>query len=139
VPTTGAKRKTSGCCISTSEPITARAWVEHIGYVPGQILLFYAEVETKSRRMVSGTTVQLIQYSIFEAQGEKQICSRVLHQQNRGKFEFRESWSRVPIQIPAVVPTSLPFCKIITVGYRIVVSISKNSRFHCPFQWLLLI
>jgi hypothetical protein len=74
--------------------------------------------------MITGTKLQLIQHSIFEAQGEKKIGSRVLYQQKRGQFDFRESWSRVPIRIPAVVPTSLPFCKHISVGYRIVVSIS---------------
>ena len=112
-------------CCRTSGPITVRAWVEHIGYVPGQTLLFYAEVENKSRKMMNGTKMQLIQYSTFHAQGETKISTRVLYQQERGQFQSSESWSRVPIQIPVVVPSTLQFCNI-SVDYRIVVSIFKN-------------
>ena len=112
-------------CCRTSGPITVRAWVEHIGYVPGQTLLFYAEVENKSRKMMNGTKMQLIQYSTFHAQGETKISTRVLYQQERGQFQSSESWSRVPIHIPAVVPSNLQFCNI-SVDYRIVVSIFKN-------------
>jgi hypothetical protein len=74
---------------------------------------------------MTGTKVQLIQYSTFQAQGEKENFTRVLYKQKRGQFQSSESWSRVPIRIPAVVPTNLPFCNHISVNYRIVVSIKK--------------
>jgi Arrestin (or S-antigen), C-terminal domain len=86
-------------------------------------LLFYAEVENESRWMMTGTKMQLIQFNTFHAQGKKKICSRVLYQQKRGQFQSSESWSRVPIQIPAVVPSTLLICNHINVNYRIVVSI----------------
>ena len=75
---------------------------------------------------MTGTKVQLIQFSTFRAQGSKKQSTRVLYKQKRGQFQSSESWSRVPIQIPAVVPSNLPFCNHISVDYRIVVSILKK-------------
>jgi len=89
--------------------------------------------------MMTGTKMQLIQYSTFHAQGKKKNCSRVLYQQKRGRIQSSESWSRVPIQIPAVVPSTLLFCNPISVNYRIVVSIFKNWILHCSLWKLLLI
>jgi hypothetical protein len=76
--------------------------------------------------MMTGTKVELIQYNTFHAQGEKKISTCVLYQQKRGQFDSSESWSRVPIPIPAVVPSTLPFCNHISVDYRIVVCLFKN-------------
>lgn len=43
----------------------ADAWLDKTGYIPGEEIQFNATIDNYSGKSVRGTTVQLIQYTIF--------------------------------------------------------------------------
>ena len=92
-----------------------------MGYVPGQSVPLCAEVENHSGREMLGSKVQLIQITAFHARNKSKIVEKVLGELQRGPFGESELWDHVPIGIPPVPPTSLPYCNIINIDYRIEV------------------
>ena len=63
MPTEGTNSKTLGFLFCQSKPITVKAWLDHIGYVPGQNIMFCALVNNPTNKKMRGTKVQLIQVS----------------------------------------------------------------------------
>ena len=53
--------KTLGLLCCQSGPITAKVWLDRVGYVPGEKILFNAEVENLSRKKMRGTRVQIVE------------------------------------------------------------------------------
>jgi hypothetical protein len=53
--------KTLGLFCCRSNPITARFWLDRMGYVPGEKIYFNAEVENLSRKTMHGSKFQLIE------------------------------------------------------------------------------
>lgn len=53
--------KTLGILCCKSNPITAKFWLDRCGYVPGESIIFNAEVENLSRKAMRGTKVQIIE------------------------------------------------------------------------------
>jgi hypothetical protein len=47
------------CC--KSNPITAKFWLDRCGYVPGEKIIFNAEVENLTRKTMRGSKVQIIE------------------------------------------------------------------------------
>ena len=57
----------SGCKtlgIFQSNPITATFWIDHQGFVPGEIIYFNAKVENFTGKTMRGTKVQIIQVRV---------------------------------------------------------------------------
>jgi len=119
MPTEGTNSKTLGFLFCQSKPITVKAWLDHIGYVPGQNIMFCALVNNPTNKKMRGTKVQLIQHVSCRAEGETENASYVIAEQAHGKFLEADEWDNVAIQVPPVVPSGLPFCNIISVAYRL--------------------
>lgn len=45
----------------TSNPITAKFWLDRAGYVPGEKMKFNAEVENLTRKRMRGSKIQIIE------------------------------------------------------------------------------
>merc|ERR1712136_124709 len=91
MPTGGTNAKTLGFLCCKSKPITSKAWIDHIGYVPGQKIMFNARVDNPNKKRMRGSKVQLIEYVTCYAQGMSDHTERVLaeleHPQFGGSFE----------------------------------------------------
>ena len=57
--------KTLGIFCCQSNPITAKFWMERVGYVPGEKIYFNAEVENLSRKSMHGSKVEIIEVKWF--------------------------------------------------------------------------
>ena len=61
MPTQETNAKTLGFLCCKSKPITSKAWIDHIGYVPGQKIMFNARVDNPNKQRMIGSKVQLIE------------------------------------------------------------------------------
>lgn len=59
MPVTTTVTKTFGLFIFKTEPITAKAWISQAGCIPGQTVLFNAEVKNPTGRKMQGSRVKL--------------------------------------------------------------------------------
>lgn len=59
--------KTLGLFCCQSGPITAKVWLDRVGYVPGESIPFNAEVENLSRKKMRGSSVQLVEARLFHS------------------------------------------------------------------------
>ena len=104
-----------------SQPLSARAWISKMGFVPGERVLFTAHVRVPSGGSMLGSKVQLMQHIRYRAGSEVLIVKRVISEQQWGPFSESQTWDRVPIPVPAVPPSNIPHCNNISVVYRLKV------------------
>ena len=57
--------KQMGFCCCKSKPITARAWIDQIGYVPGEKILFNGRVDNPTGKTMRQSKVQLVEVPFF--------------------------------------------------------------------------
>ena len=124
-PTRGTDTTTICCWCCRSAPITVNFSIDKMGYVPGQYVVFTADVDNLSGRTMLGSKVQLVQYTKYSATGKTRIVERVLAEKERGPFDQYETWQRASIQIPPVVISNLPHCDVISVDYRLEVLVKS--------------
>nr|CAG4641027.1 EOG090X09LQ [Eulimnadia texana] len=108
------------CCLCCrSGPITARAWLDHTGFVPGETLFFCGEVDNQSGKRLEATKLRLVEKSVFKAKEKKRSEERTVHEVTRGSVDDNNSdiWDHVPLIIPPLAPSDLPGCNIISVSY----------------------
>uniref|UniRef100_A0A0P6EZD4 Arrestin domain-containing protein n=1 Tax=Daphnia magna TaxID=35525 RepID=A0A0P6EZD4_9CRUS len=111
----------------TSNPITAKFWLDRAGYVPGEKMKFNAEVENLTRKRMRGSKIQIIERTNFHATRATESHERVIHESVRGKFKSVELWENHPIIVPPVVSSGLNLCRIIDVAYVLVFSVDPGS------------
>ena len=59
--TEGTNKKTMGILFWESKPITAKVWVDRMGYVPGEKIFFNARVDNPTNKKMRGSKVQLVE------------------------------------------------------------------------------
>jgi len=127
MPTGGTNAKTLGFLCCKSKPITSKAWIDHIGYVPGQKIMFNARVDNPNKKRMRGSKVQLIEYVTCYAQGMPDHTERVLAELEHPQFAEVDEWNNVPIPVPPVAASGLPFCHIIEIAYRLKFSVDPRA------------
>ncbi|XP_078070919.1 arrestin domain-containing protein 3-like isoform X2 [Mustelus asterias] len=135
-PQVATDEKTICCCCCASGPISLNAKIERKGYMPGDSILIFAEIENhSSRKMVPSAAIYKIQ--TFHAQGRKKKATELVTQLQgtpvlAGKME---SWNGKELKIPTVLPT-LMNCSIIQMEYSLMVSLeiagSLNLTVNLP-------
>jgi|ERR1712071_70934 len=125
--TEGSDMKQMGFCCCKSKPITARAWIDQIGYVPGEKILFNGRVDNPTGKTMRQSKVQLVEFAEYRAGGHIHRTQRVISEQIRGEFGECDVWEQVPITIPPVAPSGLPFCNIISIAYRIQLVVDPRA------------
>ena len=65
MPVQGTESQSRFCLCCASRPIEARAWLDHLAYVPGQNIFFSAQVFNRSGGLMSGSQVKLVQVIRF--------------------------------------------------------------------------
>jgi len=109
--------KTVCCWCCQSRPITASCWLPKSGYVPGETIVFCGHVENLSKSALSSTAVQLVEKTIFKAQGKLKENVRLVGDMTRSRGHNPEEWDHFPITMPALPPSGLPHCTIIELSY----------------------
>jgi len=127
LPTDGTKSKTLGVPPFNSKPITGKVWLDRVGYVPGESILVNARADNQSKSRMRDCRIRLVEIAEYYASGQKHISTRILNQVSHGPFDKLMEWDRVPIMVPPVAPSGLPFCSIITIGYRIQLIVDPRA------------
>ncbi|XP_032788327.2 arrestin domain-containing protein 17 isoform X1 [Daphnia magna] len=111
--------------------IMADAWLDKTGYIPGEEIQFNATIDNYSGKSVRGTTVQLIQYTIFTDGKHKNKVKKVLWERKGKSICDKEVqvWERFPIMVPHVPSSGMPFCDLINTSY--VIKLIVNPGFFC--------
>ncbi|XP_046451060.1 arrestin domain-containing protein 17-like isoform X1 [Daphnia pulex] len=127
VPVQASGYKTLGILCCKSNPITAKFWLDRCGYVPGESIIFNAEVENLSRKAMRGTKVQIIEKTSYHATRATEFHERVINESIRGKFKDFQAWENYAIIVPPIVSSNLQFCNIIDVSYSIMFAVDPGA------------
>jgi len=112
--------KTLCCWCCRSGPITVSCWLPKSGYVPGERIIFCGQIENQSASPLHSTTVQLVEKTVFKAQGKTKENSRVVGDITRNKSDnedLSDVWDHIPIVMPSLAPSGLDKCTIIELSY----------------------
>lgn len=114
--------KTFCCLCCRSGPLAAVISTPRTGYVPGEAILFSAEVDNQSNKEMNGSSVHLIELVSYRAaDGQTRQERRVVAEQGRGPVRHGETdyWEAVALSVPPVPPSGLGghFCHIMDVEY----------------------
>jgi len=120
------------CCFCCkSGPLSVVLLTERSGYVPGEYIVFSAEVDNQSDKEMTNTTVQLLETVIFKAiGGHTKTHTKVITEQNRGRIGPGDSdiWNKATIGVPALPPTNLGgSCGIIQVQYTLEMNVHPSG------------
>ncbi|XP_046637990.1 arrestin domain-containing protein 17-like [Daphnia pulicaria] len=96
--------------------IMADVWLDRTGYVPGEKIKFNAMIDNKSGKYVPGTTVQFIQYTMFnDGQLFRSVKEKKILWETKGRQisdNATQLWDKFPIIVPCVPPSRMPFVDI---------------------------
>ncbi|XP_067885777.1 arrestin domain-containing protein 3-like isoform X1 [Heterodontus francisci] len=118
-PQITTKEKTLCCCCCASGPISLNAKIERKGYVSGESIQIFAEIENHSSRTVVPKAA-IYKTQTFHAGGKRKVTGELITKLQgepvlAGKTE---TWSGMQLKIPQVSPT-LMNCTIIQVEYSL--------------------
>ncbi|KAL8222421.1 UNVERIFIED_CONTAM: Arrestin domain-containing protein 3, partial [Gekko kuhli] len=134
-PQTGTKEKTVCCCCCASGPISLSAKIERQGYISGESIQIFAEIENWSSRVVVPKAA-ICQTQKFHATTKTRTVKEVIAVLQGDSLPpgKTETWNGQLLKIPPVSP-SLADC-IVTVEYslKVYVDISgaTNLSLHLP-------
>ncbi|XP_067885776.1 arrestin domain-containing protein 3-like [Heterodontus francisci] len=134
-PQTATDETTVCCCCCASGPISLNAKILRKGYVSGESIEIFAEIENHSSRIVVPKAA-IFKTHIFHAEGEKKK-DRDLVTKLKGEPVLAgktETWNGMQLEIPQMPPT-LMNCSIIQVEYllRVYVDIPKALMLNVDF------
>ncbi|XP_023343516.1 arrestin domain-containing protein 1 isoform X2 [Eurytemora carolleeae] len=112
--------KTFCCLCCRSGPLCALIMTDRSGYVPGESIIFTAEVDNQSSKEMTNSTVQLVEKVTFKAGGHTRSTSRIIAEQQRGRIGPGDSdlWNKVAMYVPGLPPSNLGgSCNIIQLQY----------------------
>lgn len=119
------------CCgLCKSDPITVDFSVLKQGYVPGECIVFNANIDNKSNRDVKDVAVDLYQLIHFHATTktytERRSVAKIKYP-NSIAAQAQAKWDNSVLLIPSVCSSSNGTCKIIVVEYQLVLKFSVSG------------
>jgi len=99
--------------------LSSNIWVEKTGYVPGEDILFCADVDNQTGNKFKASRIQLVETATYRTKLSTKVSERVLHELTHKSFREVDIWDHVVIPVPPVAPSGLPFCTIIDVSYKL--------------------
>ncbi|XP_059825304.1 arrestin domain-containing protein 3-like isoform X1 [Hypanus sabinus] len=128
--------KTICCCCCASGPVMLNAKIDRRGYVPGETIQVFAEIENHSSRKVNPTAA-IYKTITYHAKSKKKLSSELVTK-IQGESVLagqKDSRTTMLLKIPEVPPT-LMHCTIIQMDYSIQVSVkipsAMNLTVHLP-------
>lgn len=122
-PHTAANEKTICCWCCASGPISVKAEVERMGFVAGESIKIFVEIENHSSRKVVPKAA-IVKKTIFHAKTKKKTLSEVVIK-TKGEPVLagqKDSRNSMMLEIPELIPT-LMNCTIIQLDYSIQVTV----------------
>ena len=127
--------KTFGCLCCTTGPLNASLSLPKTGYVCGETIFFSAEIENLSDKVMTSSTISLIEHEKYTARSGMPVRRRIKQvprtvvSHTQPKIEPGETftWSNVALQIPPLPPSELIYCNIIDVNYRVVLTVDPSG------------
>ncbi|XP_072137329.1 arrestin domain-containing protein 3-like [Mobula birostris] len=115
--------KTICCCCCASGPVVLNAKIDRKGYVPGETIQVFAEIENHSSRKVNPTAA-IFKTITYHAKSKTKTSSELVTKIQGEAVLARQKDSRITmlLKIPEVPPT-LMYCTIIQMEYSIQVSV----------------
>ncbi|XP_067838934.1 arrestin domain-containing protein 3-like [Heptranchias perlo] len=122
-PQRDTKEKTLCCCCCASGPISLNAKIERKGYISGESIQIFAEIENHSSRTVVPKAA-IYKTQTFHAEGRSRKAKElIINFQGEPVLAGKtESWNAMALQIPPVSPT-LMNCSIIEMEYSLMVCV----------------
>ncbi|XP_063688232.1 arrestin domain-containing protein 17-like [Bolinopsis microptera] len=123
----GSKKFGFLCC--TSGPLRATLSFPKLGWVGGETLSFSVSIENLSNKVMTKSTIQLIERDIFTSScGRQRTVNKTILTRKRGRIAPGASftWSNVELLLPPLPPSHLIHCNIIDIMYTVVLSVHPS-------------
>ncbi|CAG5121161.1 unnamed protein product, partial [Candidula unifasciata] len=107
------------CCCGKSGPIQATFYVDRAGYVPGEAIRLFAEINNNSNQRIDKSYVDLKMMITYHSTTKSKMQFKEVARVTRpgiGAFG-RDQWSGEVLVIPALPPSYLAGCRIIDIRY----------------------
>lgn len=115
-PGENSKHKTLWC-FCPSGPISAVIHTNRTGFVPGEMIVFNAEIDNQSNRQINGSKLRLVEHVHYVTQRKTKSETKVVVEIDPGTSDM---WEGVVMRIPAVLQTNLAGnCRIIKIKYEL--------------------
>ncbi|KAK6176677.1 hypothetical protein SNE40_014930 [Patella caerulea] len=130
-PAEARKSKTLGCLCCTTGPISAVFRLGRLGYVPGESIRLYGEVNNGSDRLIISSYVELIMTVNYHAMSRNKSVTKSLARVQHGFIDGGDSdiWNGDLLHIPPLPPSDLRGCRIIDINYTL--SLTVELPFPC--------
>ena len=129
-PLTNNGTKTFGCLCCTTGPLNATLSLPKLGYVCGETIFFSANIENLSNKVMTKSSIKLVQTDVFKAStGKTRHVRRTIltHQEASIAPGASFTWSNVGLLIPPLPPSQLIYCNIIDVFYTVELSVDPSG------------
>lgn len=130
LPITNSGAKTFGCMCCKTGPLTANISLPKVGFVCGETILFSATIENNSDKVMTKSSVKLVENDVFKAHsGAQKHVKRVILQHQQASIAPGDSfnWSNVGLLIPPLAPSNLIHCNIIDIFYTVELSVDPSG------------
>ncbi|WAR00288.1 ARRD3-like protein [Mya arenaria] len=128
------------CCLCcASDPISAHVRVERQGYVAGEEVQFWAEINNQSNRTMTCSKGSLLMSVSYHARSKTRTVGNVLGELRHGAIEGggTDAFVGERLHIPAVPPSFLRGCRIIDIRYFVNVTVDPSGLgfdLHVPVE-----
>lgn len=129
MPITATNTKTFGCLMCKSGPLTATLNAEKGGYVSGETLMFNAQIENNSNKLMTKSSIKIIESTTYKTSRKQRTWKRTVCRHDKegippgGSF----SWENIGLLIPPLPPSNLINCNIIDVDYVLELSVDPSG------------
>ncbi|KAH3783929.1 arrestin domain-containing protein 3-like [Dreissena polymorpha] len=128
------------CCLCcASDPISAHVRLERQGYVPGEEIPFWAEINNQSNRKMSCSKARLLMNVSYHATAKTNIVSNYLTRIKHGEIApgGTDAYVNEKLHIPVVPPSFLKNCSIIDIRYYVEITVNPSGPsfdLHVPVE-----
>lgn len=138
VQTTDSKTVCCLCC--ESDPVFATFRLDKIAYVPGESIVFDAEIQDGTGRGINSSVVKLLMWTVYQTpygarNEQKREVARLVH--GSVMPAGSDTWSREKLRVPPLPPSFLPNCNLIEIHYiiELVVDVAESPfDLHLPLS-----
>ncbi|XP_050412712.1 arrestin domain-containing protein 3 isoform X2 [Patella vulgata] len=128
-PAEGRNSKTLGCLCCTTGPISAVFRLGRLGYVPGESIGLYGEVNNGSDRLITSSYIELIMTVNYHARTRSKSVTKSLARVQHGSIDGGDTdvWNGDLLHIPPLPPSGLRGCRIIDIQYTLSLTVDPSG------------
>ncbi|CAG5135197.1 unnamed protein product [Candidula unifasciata] len=125
----GSNQKTLCCWCCKSGPIQATFHIDRTGYVPGEAIRLFAEINNGSNRKMDKSYVDLKMITMYHATTKSRMQTREVARVTRPAIEAygQDQWNGEQLVIPPLPPSFLAGCRIIDVRYVLQLNVDPSG------------